>query len=134
MELKNIYTCLSLLLSIIICNLSQCSAKPTYYDMDNYENTYEYSPRSDDSDSYALAYGKPLTRNSLNKLNTGYYYVDNGYIAPVSGSSASNRRRVGEDQSDQPAQSADTYRFTPLVRFRKTHTKRNKLFVPNLFG
>uniref|UniRef100_A0A1A9WHU4 Uncharacterized protein n=1 Tax=Glossina brevipalpis TaxID=37001 RepID=A0A1A9WHU4_9MUSC len=67
---------------------------------------------------------EPLPRQQrdslLNRLNRGYYYIDNGVITPVSGA-----RR----------QEADNVIFTPpLERYKRTETKHKKLFVPNLFG
>ncbi|KAH8261645.1 hypothetical protein KR044_012757 [Drosophila immigrans] len=136
--MQHFYTWLSLLLSIIICKLSQCSAKPTYYDLDSYEQSYDpsYSHRSYDSGSgntYALTYGKPITTDHLDKLDTGYYYVDNGYIAPVpsSSGSSSNQRSLSAYSGDVVS---DGYRIAPIARYRRTRTKRKKLFVPNFFG
>ncbi|KAM8714253.1 hypothetical protein ACLKA7_014396 [Drosophila subpalustris] len=136
MELMQYYTWLSLLLSIFICKLTQISAKPTYYDLDSYENSYDtnYHHRSYDTgtgNSYTLTYGKPLTADHLDKLNTGYYYVDNGYIAPVPSSSASSQRSLTRNSDDVLS---DGYRIAPIARYRRTRTKRKKLFVPNFFG
>ncbi|EDW32263.1 GL11540 [Drosophila persimilis] len=130
MDLKQLYTWACLLLSIIACKLSQCSAKPTYYDLDSYEN-YD-TDRYDTGNSYALSYGKPLTENRLKKLNPGYYYVDDGYIAPVSTGTRPYTRR--QDANQQVGDLPSNVRFTPLVRVRETRTKRKKLFVPNFFG
>ncbi|BFG05864.1 uncharacterized protein DMAD_04501 [Drosophila madeirensis] len=132
MDIKQLYTWACLLLSIIACKLSQCSAKPTYYDLDSYENydTDRYDRYS--GNSYAFTYGKPLTENRLKKLNPGYYYVDDGYIAPVSTGTRTNTRR--QDASLQDAPLPSNVKFTPLVRVRETRTKRKKLFVPNFFG
>lgn len=120
------------MLSIMICKLSQCHAKPIYYDLDSYESDYDrsYDHKSYDN-SYAFTYGKPLTSDQLDKLNTGYYYVDNGYIAPVPSSSASSQRSLNPYSSGQLS---DSYKFSPILRYRKSRTKRKKLFVPNFFG
>ncbi|XP_034478028.1 uncharacterized protein LOC117784407 [Drosophila innubila] len=136
MELLQFYTRMSLLLSIFICKLAQIDATPTYYDLDSYENSYDpnYHHRSYDSgsgNSYTLTYGKPLTGDHLDKLDTGYYYVDNGYIAPVPSSSASSQRSLTPYSDDVLS---DGYRIAPVARYRRTRTKRKKLFVPNFFG
>ncbi|EDW02228.1 uncharacterized protein LOC6561039 [Drosophila grimshawi] len=135
MELKQLYTWMSLLLGIVICKLSECSAKATYYDLDSYENSYERSydhKKYDSHNSYALTYGKPLSAEYLDKLNTGYYYVDNGYIAPVPSSNAgASQRSYGSYFNDDLS---DSYRFSPIVRYGRTRAKRKKLFVPNFFG
>jgi len=89
-----LYSCICLLVSIIICKVSE--AKPTYYDLDSYE---AYDTDRYDSSSYALTYGKPLTDNRLKKLNPGYYYVDDGYIAPVAASAGYTRREDGISES-----------------------------------
>ncbi|TDG47111.1 hypothetical protein AWZ03_006548 [Drosophila navojoa] len=132
MELNQFYTWLSLLLSIMICKLTQCHAKPIYYDVDSYESGYgrSYDHKSYDN-SYAFTYGKPLTSDHIDKLNTGYYYVDNGYIAPVSSSIASSQRSLYPYSSGE---FSDSYKFSPILRYRKSRTKRKKLFVPNFFG
>ncbi|XP_060655896.1 uncharacterized protein LOC132791110 [Drosophila nasuta] len=138
MEFTQFYTWLSLVFTIIICKLSQCSAKPTLYDLDSYEHSYDpsYGHRSYDSggsgNTYALTYGQPITAQHLDKLDTGYYYVDNGYIAPVpSSTSSSNQRSLNAYSGDVLS---DGYRFAPIARYRSTRTKRKKLFVPNFFG
>ncbi|KAH8389294.1 hypothetical protein KR200_010144, partial [Drosophila serrata] len=128
---QQLFSWVCLLVSIIICKVSQTAAKPTYYDLDSYE-AYD-TDRYDSGSSYALTYGKPLTENRLKKLNPGYYYVDDGYIAPVSSSAGTNTRR--EDSSPQNGAALPyNVKFTPIVRVRQTKTKRKKLFVPNFFG
>lgn len=130
--LQHIFTYFTLLFSILICKLTQCSAKPTsYYDLDSYETGYEHRPSYDSGNTYTLTYGKPLTGEHLDKLGTGYYYVDNGYIAPVPGHTAS-QRSLNSRYDDNVL--SDGYRFAPVVRYRSTRTKRKKLFVPNFFG
>ncbi|KAH8394846.1 hypothetical protein KR222_007899 [Zaprionus bogoriensis] len=126
--MQQIYYWFALLCSIIACKLTQCSAKPTYYDLDSYETGYEHRPSYESGNSYTLTYGKPLTSEHLDKLDTGYYYVDNGYIAPVPGSTKSQQRSLSTSYGE------DGYRFAPVVRYRSTRTKRKKLFVPNFFG
>ncbi|XP_017077731.1 uncharacterized protein LOC108112401 [Drosophila eugracilis] len=129
MDLKQLYSWVCLLISIIICKVSE--AKPTYYDLDSYE-TYDTDRYDTDSgSSYALTYGKPLTDNRLKKLNPGYYYVDDGYIAPVAGSVGYTRREDGNSESGALPHNV---KFSPIVRVRQTKTKRKKLFVPNFFG
>ncbi|KAH8372930.1 hypothetical protein KR009_008274, partial [Drosophila setifemur] len=123
-----LYSWVCLLVSIILCKVSQSTAKPTYYDLDSYE---AYDTDRYDSGSYALSYGKPLTDNRLKKLSPGYYYVDDGYIAPVSTAGTNTRR---EDANSQSAALPYNVKFTPIVRVRETKTKRKKLFVPNFFG
>ncbi|KAI8037127.1 uncharacterized protein LOC128255699 [Drosophila gunungcola] len=131
MDLKHLYSWVCLLVSIVICKVSQSSAKPTYYDLDSYEayDTDRYDSNGDSS--YALTYGKPLTDNRLKKLSPGYYYVDDGYIAPVAASAGYTRR---EDVQPEGAALPHNVKFTPIVRVRQTKTKRKKLFVPNFFG
>ncbi|KAH8277833.1 hypothetical protein KR018_008505, partial [Drosophila ironensis] len=124
----HLYSYVCLLLSIVICKVSQISAKPTYYDLDSYE---AYDTDRYDGDSYALTYGKPLTDNRLKKLSPGYYYVDDGYIAPVSTSGTNTRR---QDPNSEGGALPSNVKFTPIVRVRQTKTKRKKLFVPNFFG
>jgi len=123
---QQLYSWICLLVSIIICKVSE--AKPTYYDLDSYE---AYDTDRYDSSSYALTYGKPLTDNRLKKLNPGYYYVDDGYIAPVAASAGYTRREDGISESGALPHNV---KFTPIVRVRQTKTKRKKLFVPNFFG
>ncbi|KAH8316685.1 hypothetical protein KR067_013350, partial [Drosophila pandora] len=130
-SLQQLYSYVCLLISIIICKVSESSAKPTYYDLDSYENYDTDRYDTDSGSSYALTYGKPLTDNRLKKLNPGYYYVDDGYIAPVSTSGVYTRR---EDGSSQGGSLPSNVKFTPIVRVRQTKTKRKKLFVPNFFG
>ncbi|KAH8348187.1 hypothetical protein KR084_005204, partial [Drosophila pseudotakahashii] len=128
--LQQLYSWICLLISIIICKVAE--AKPTYYDLDSYE-TYDTDRYDTDSgSSYALTYGKPLTDNRLKKLNPGYYYVDDGYIAPVAASAGYTRRR--EDANSESGALPHNVKFTPIVRVRQTKTKRKKLFVPNFFG
>ncbi|XP_043662663.1 uncharacterized protein LOC122626455 [Drosophila teissieri] len=130
MDLKQLYSWICLLISIIICKVAE--AKPTYYDVDSYENYDTDRYDSYGGSSYALTYGKPLTDNRLKKLSAGYYYVDDGYIAPVA-SNAGYTRREGASPSDSDSLPHNV-KFTPIVRVRQTKTKRKKLFVPNFFG
>ncbi|ALC42021.1 CG12826 [Drosophila busckii] len=136
MDIMQFYTCLGLWLSIITSKLLFCSAKPTYYDLDSSDNSYERGSSSSSYDgsgagSYAITYGKPLTSNNLDKLDTGYYYVDSGYIAPVPSRGASSSSSSSQQRSLNPY---DSYGVDPILRYRRTRTKRKKLFVPNFFG
>ncbi|XP_068147177.1 uncharacterized protein [Drosophila tropicalis] len=136
MNLTNLYTWICFLLTIIICKISQSLAKPTYaYDLDSSYETYDTDRYGNGDNSYSLTYGKPLTEDRLKKLNTGYYYVDDGYIAPVYGSTSTNQRRHDPTYSDDSTSGLpNNVRFTPIVRYKQTRTKRKKLFVPNFFG
>ncbi|XP_030388370.1 uncharacterized protein LOC115634653 [Scaptodrosophila lebanonensis] len=111
-----LYTWTCLLLGIIASQIVHSSAKPATLELDSI-------------DDYGPTYGKPLTKSYLRSLDTGYYYVDGGYISPVYDSSASGRRNLKIYGS-----SPGYVRFEPLVGYRQTHAKRKKLFVPNLFG
>ncbi|CAD7013132.1 uncharacterized protein LOC101457119 [Ceratitis capitata] len=59
------------------------------------------------------------------QLPSGYYYISDGRITPVSNG---NRRK------DYAADAESYVYFTPIVRVKHHHAQKKKLFVPNLFG
>ncbi|KAL9919791.1 uncharacterized protein ACN427_001584 [Glossina fuscipes fuscipes] len=131
---KDFYFILPIMLSILMISfVSKTKAFPAYSDdIDDFVSTQpldSVNPPADDN--YYLSSRSssfdPLPRQQrdslLNRLNRGYYYIDNGVITPVSGA-----RRQDNDESRN-------VKFTPpLERYKRTETKRKKLFVPNLFG
>lgn len=95
-------------------------------------------------ENYYVNYPPPVQKTSLlGHLKRGYYYVDDGDITPVNPNSFNRKLPQGQRRQDAAAISPnslesdnlpDGVRFTPLVRYKQTHTKRKKLFVPNFFG
>lgn len=90
---------------------------------------------------------KPAKRTDgiIDNLKTGYYYIDNGSITAVKPTNpldaTDQAPPVGKRRQDATInrgvdvnQLPSGVKFTPLVRYKQTKTKRKTLFVPNFFG
>ncbi|XP_013102422.1 uncharacterized protein LOC106083742 [Stomoxys calcitrans] len=77
-----------------------------------------------------------LSDGIIDNLRTGYYYIDNGVITAVRRTDATPPpgRRRQDSATGSPSDLPHGVKFTPLVRYKQTKTKRKRLFVPNFFG
>ncbi|XP_075166538.1 uncharacterized protein LOC142238714 [Haematobia irritans] len=124
---------------VTLMTINQISAVPVYNDIDRIILSPVGAIDRLDEDYY-LSYDRSSERQSKyvnsDSLKTGYYYIDNGKIIPVSRRdiNADQRRDDSLSNSIDSSDSVDGIKFTPLVRYKETQTRRKKLFVPNFFG
>lgn len=138
---------MALLLTFALTFISEISAGPIYRDIDRFiESPVGSIDRFDDD--YYLNYRQDTQRQPnvlpIDRLKRGYYFVDNGSIRPVtkpeSVQAPSTQAQAATRRQDNFSNTVDInslpggVKFTPLVRFKQTETRRKRLFVPNLFG
>ncbi|XP_017488732.1 PREDICTED: uncharacterized protein LOC108376981, partial [Rhagoletis zephyria] len=117
--------CFPLILLICTGNyIASVNAKPTLTLLDGYVDTIDRD--------YIVPYQKPITDYHLSRLRRGYYYVEDGFITAVPESVIYGNRRV--DTVTTNSGDSSTVDAAQLVNYKRTHAKRKKLFVPNLFG
>ncbi|XP_054737814.1 uncharacterized protein LOC129244224 [Anastrepha obliqua] len=117
MDLKFFYTCSSLVFLLVGGGnyIGGIDGKPTVTELGYVDAIGQ---------EYIVPYQHPITDYHLSRLRRGYYYVENGYITAIPESVINGNRR------------ADTGTTSTVneAKNKRTHGKRKKLFVPNLFG
>ncbi|XP_067634190.1 uncharacterized protein [Eurosta solidaginis] len=127
MDCKKCYAFICLTFAAI-CNLiGDVDGKPTVTLYDGYVDTIDRE--------YIVPYQQPITDYHLSRLRRGYYYVEDGFITAIPESAILAKRRADATAtaSSSSAQSSAS-NAAQLAKYKRTHGKRKKLFVPNLFG
>ncbi|XP_011187316.1 uncharacterized protein LOC105215212 isoform X2 [Zeugodacus cucurbitae] len=122
MNLKIFYArlCLNFLLIWSGNLVTLVNGKPAVTFLDGYVDTIDRD--------YIVPYQQPITDYHLSRLRRGYYYVEDGFITAIPESLLYANRRVDTVSSNGVAAT------TNGAKNKRTHGKRKKLFVPNLFG
>ncbi|XP_055838799.1 uncharacterized protein LOC129906869 [Episyrphus balteatus] len=114
------------ILFALMCMIADLAAFPQSYTIDRFDRAYRDFDDPHHIDDY---------RNS--RLRRTYYTDDD--LHRSGGGYYPSYQHYNSAPAPVPVRREDTnidraLKFTPLVRYKSTRTKRKKLFVPNLWG